>query len=175
MITYSPALLAVLAMLQAAPADTNPVPPMQPSYTQTKRLRDGTVVELARGARLTEPLGRITSPVHVVDLEGRALFKARTHLVLAERQIVSTSLVIRTRGAMILARKGDVEVDARGDTTDVQLLERTQRLRDKGISANPDFLIVTPRDSINEKTTAKLNEGDRARGVRGSVPLRFAP
>ena len=140
------------------------------------RLLDGTRVELAAGAKIDQPVKRIISPAHVVVLEGRARFAVRSHLVIANRQIVNTILMIRTRGALLLATDGDVEVDAHGDTTDVYLAERTEKLHDKGNFGKGDMLLVSPSDSaMIARGLQTLGEGDRAQGIRGFMPVKLSP
>ena len=164
--------IAFAALMQAQlPTVSRPI---VTDSSRIVRLRDGTVVELLRGAKIDQPLGAPRTPIHVVDLEGQARFKVRSHLILAGGQIVATQLAIRTRGAMLLATNGDIDVHAHGDTTDVALLPRTESLRKKGVGAPLDFLVVSPSDTaLMKKGLEQLREGERAQGIRGFMPRKL--
>lgn len=116
--------------------------------------------------KVRTPVVDIPGNMSMVELQGMATFTVRKDSLSAAAEL--KTLVIRKGGAVVVTGSGDVVVNARQDTTDVELLRRTEALRARGIAEVADFTMVLPPDpSMVSMGQVLLNEGHRARSVRG--------
>jgi ferric-dicitrate binding protein FerR (iron transport regulator) len=126
------------------------------------RLRDGSMVSLAPGARLRGLRKPGPSGLNVI-LTGSARFRAeRLDTSAAAPEL--KPFAVRTRNADIMTTRGEFGVSVRGETTEVAVF-RPNRQAFSRFVALPSHVLVDDRVST---TPVTVNETEVIRVVRGS-------
>ena len=141
-------------------------------------LHAGAHIRLTPGSRLIESQKRL-GPATLLELQGSATFAFDEDSSRASgRGALLRGYVIKTRGAIIALTEGRFTVDTRGDTTDIELLPRAPA--DPAHPADPaigpsSMIVSAPLPGGSELGQLMLNEGERARGIRGRAPVMLPP
>jgi ferric-dicitrate binding protein FerR (iron transport regulator) len=133
-----------------------------PHDTGWIRLRDGSMVSLAPGARLRGQRKPGPSGLSVI-LEGSARFRAERFDPSAATPELKP-FAVRTRNADVITTRGEFGVSVRGDTTEVAVFRPNRQAFSRFI-ALPSHVLVDDRVSTNPVT---VNETEVVRVVRGT-------
>lgn len=132
------------------------------------RLLDGSEVLMSPGARL-RALKRYPGKGMRVKLLGSARFRSEPPDTSENGIPELQTLIVQTRGSIVMAASGEFSVTARGDTTDVEVHPPRKR-QFVGVVPLPTFALLS--DGSNPKPF-KLDETESARVVRGTTPVKL--